>query len=95
MMHKYKITLWYKNKKQSVIFPDFFRQHGYAIRFTKKQFDYLKEERYDKDAIFYDYKAQRIYFHEWYEPALTGDCDYAWPAACNYYARVYDPYFVV
>ena len=56
---------------------------------------YLKEERYDKDAVFYDYKAQRIYFHEWYEPALTGDCDYAWPAACNYYARVYDPYFVV
>jgi len=91
-MSKFKIKLWYNNKKQEVIFPDFFISQGFKLCYTKKQFDYLKEECYDKDSIYFDYKAKKIYFHEWFEPELTGDCDYAWPAACDYSHKVYEMY---
>lgn len=91
-MNRFKIKLWYKNKKQEVIFPEFFIDQGFTVCITKRQFDYLKEVRCDDNCIFFDYKEKKIYFHEWLEPELTGDCDYAWPVACDYTHKVYEMY---
>jgi len=91
-MDQFMITLWFDNKKQKVLFPDFFVKRGYRIRYTKKQFDYLKEECYDQDSCFFDFKKKKVYFHEWHEPALTGDCDYAWSVPCDYSHKIFDMY---
>ena len=91
-MDQFMITIWFDNKKQKVLFPDFFEKRGFRIRYTKKQFDYLKEECYDQDACFFDFKKKKIYFHEWCEPALTGDCDYAWSSPYDYSHKIFDMY---
>lgn len=95
MEQKFKVTIWFNNKKQDVIFPDFFQKQGYKIRYTKKQFDYLCEEDCDQDACFFDFKKKKIYFYEWYEPELTGDCDYAWPAYHTYSHKVFQMYQII
>lgn len=63
-MKKFKITLWFENKKQEVIWPDFFIEKEYGVCVSKKQFNYYKEE-WEKDKwCFFDFKKKRIYFHE-------------------------------
>lgn len=80
-------------KRKTVEYPDYFEKYengNFKRCYTKAQFDYLKSENYEKHYMFFDFKKKLIYFHEWYEPELTGDCDYAWPCACEYKKRVFN-----
>lgn len=95
MKQKFKITLWFENKKQEIIFPDFFEERGFRIRYTKAQFDYLRQENYEQAACYFDFKKKKIYFHEWYEPMLLGDCDYAWPCPYDYSHKIFQMYQII
>ena len=80
-------------KRKTVEYPDYFEKYengNFKRCYTQAQFDYLKSENYEKHYMFFDFKKKLIYFHEWYEPELTGDCDYAWPCACEYKKRVFN-----
>jgi len=80
-------------KRKIVEYPEYFEKYtnGHFRRcYTKEQFDYLKSEDYETHYMFFDYKKKIIYFHEWCEPELTGDCDYAWAAPCNYKKKVFN-----
>jgi len=82
------------NRKRKIIeYPEYFEEFkngGFTCCVTKKQFDYLSEEDYSHPYMFFDYKKKIIYFHEWDEPVLTGDCDYAWSMPYNYKKKVFN-----
>lgn len=65
-MKKFKITLWFENKKQEVIWPDFFEEKSFIICYTKDQFDFYKDYHSDHNFCFFDFKKKRIYFHEFF-----------------------------
>jgi hypothetical protein len=83
-----------ENRKHKIIeYPDYFEKYrngGFTSCVSKKQFDYLSQEDYSTAYMFFDYKKKIIYFHEWCEPELTGDCDYAWPMPYNYKKKVFN-----
>ena len=80
-MKKFKITLWFDNKKQEVVWPDFFEEKGFKICYTKDQFDFYKDYHSDNDFCFFDFKKTRIYFHEVFisydEDSLDMSYDYS------------------
>ena len=82
------------NRKRKIIeYPQYFeefRNGGFIRCITKKQFDYLKHEDCSQAYMFFDYKKKIIYFHEWIEPLLLGDCDYAWPSSHDYKKKVFN-----
>lgn len=82
------------NRKRTIVeYPKYFeefRNGGFKRCITKKQFDYLSQEDYSNAYMFFDYKKKIIYFHEWHEPELTGDCDYAWSSPYDYKKRVFN-----
>ena len=82
------------NRKRKIVeYPEYFeefRNGGFRRCITKKQFDYLSKEDYSHHYMFFDYKKKIIYFHEWYEPELTGDCDYAWSSPYDYKKKVFN-----
>lgn len=82
------------NRKRTIVeFPEYFeefRNGGFKRCYTKDQFDYLSQEDYSTAYMFFDYKKKIIYFHEWYEPPLTGDCDYAWSSPYDYKKKVFN-----
>lgn len=79
-----------EGKKHKVIeFPQYFEAKGFRRCYTKAQFDYLTSEDYETPRMYFDYKKKLIYFHEWCEPALTGDCDYAWSSPYDYKKKVF------
>ena len=77
-------------KRKIVEYPEYFEKNGFTRCYTKDQFDYLKHEDYECPYMYFDYKKKIIYFHEWYEPELTGDCDYAWSSPYDYKKRVFN-----
>ncbi len=83
-----------ENKKRKIIeYPEYFEKlsNGYFKRcFTKEQFDYLKHEDIATSYMYFDYKKKIIYFHEWVEPLLLGDCDYAWSSSHDYKKKVFN-----
>lgn len=89
--YQFKINIRWDNKRQEVIYPNFFSDKRYGICVSKKQFDYLNSSNdIDRNRVFFDFKANKIYIHEWYEPTLTGDCDYAWPSSKDYFIKVFE-----
>ncbi len=83
-----------ENRKHKIVeYPDYFKKYenGHFTRcVSKAQFDYFISDDIHGSYMFFDYKKKIIYFHEWDEPILTDDCDYAWGAACNYKKKVFN-----
>ena len=82
-----------KRKHKIIEYPDYFKKYenGCFTRcVSKKQFDYFIEDDIQGSYMFFDYKKKLIYFHEWCEPELAGDCDYAWGSFCNYKKKVFN-----
>jgi len=71
-----------------VDFPKDFEAKGFRRCYSKAQFDYLTWEDYEKPRMYYDYKKNVIYFHEWYYAPIRDNGDYAWDAPYDYKAKV-------
>ena len=87
------IEISINNKHKIIEFPEYFEKYengNFKRCYTKEQFDFLKNENYETHYMFFDFKKKIIYFHEWCESELTGDCDYAWSCAWEYKKKVFN-----
>ena len=83
-----------ENGKHKIVeYPGYFKKYEnghFRQCVSKKQFDFFIEDDIHGSYMFFDYKKKIIYFHEWEDPVLTGDCDYAWGISCEYKKKVFN-----